>query len=132
MNKPLENTTLYLRDLPKELVRNLKAQAALRGLTLTALAMEILSEAAGRESLAALKPIEADMAWYGAHRAELLRRYRGENIAIFDQKLIDHDKDFGAMAQRVYGKIGVRPVFMPLCEDPEPVMYFHSPQIIER
>lgn len=132
MKRPLDNTTLYLRDIPKDLVRNLKAQAALRGMTLTAFVIEILSKAAGEDTLSTLKPIGADMAWYDAHKAALLRRYRGEHVAILNQKVIDHDENFGTLAQRVYAKVGMRPVFMHLCEDPEPVMHFYSPQIIRR
>jgi hypothetical protein len=131
MKKPLDNTTLYLRDIPKDLVRSLKAQAALRGITLTAFVIEILSKAAGEETLAALKPIAADMAWYDAHKAALLRRYRGKNLAILNRRVIDHDQNFEALARRVYAKVGVRPIFMPLCEDPEPVAHFYSPQIIQ-
>lgn len=131
MKKPLDNATLYLRDIPKDLVRNLKAQAALRGTTLTAFVIDILSEAAGEDTLAALKPIEADMAWYDAHKAALLRRYRGKHIAVLNKKVVDQDENFGALAQRVYAQFGVRPIFMPLCEDPEPVMHFYSPQVVE-
>ena len=132
MRASLGNTTLYLRDLPKDLVRNLKAQAALRGMTLTAFAIEVLSAAAGEDTLTALKPIEADMAWYDAHKTKLLRRYRGQHVAIRHKKVIDHDKRFDALARRVFAKIGVRPVFMPLCEDPERIVHFHSPRVIAR
>lgn len=131
MKRPLDNTTLYLREIPKDLVRSLKAQAALRGMTLTAFAIDILSEAVGEDTLAALKPIEADMAWYDAHKAGLLARYRGEHLAILNKKVIDHDEIFDALARRVYAKVGVRPLFMPLCEDPEPVVHFASPLVIE-
>jgi len=130
MKKPLDNTTLYLRDIPKTLVRDLKARAALRGMTLTDLVIETLSRSAGDDGLAALRPLEADMTWYEAHKPNLLRRYRGEHLAILNKRVIDHDENFDALARRVFATIGVRSIFMPLCVDPEPVFHFHSPQIV--
>lgn len=129
MKKPLGNTTLYLRDVPKALVRDLKAQAALRGMTLTDLVIETLSRSAGDDGLATLRPLEPDMAWYEAHKPALLRRYRGEHLAILNKRVIDHDKNFDALARRVFATVGVRSIFMPLCVDPEPVFRLHSPRI---
>lgn len=133
MNRALRNTTLYLRGVPKDLVRSLKAQAVLKGTTLTAYVVEALSRIAGengREELEALKPLEPDMTWYEAHKPRLLRRYRGEHLAILNSRVIDHDKDFDALARRVFAKIGVRSIFMPLCVDPEPVIRIHSPRVV--
>ncbi len=67
MKRSLRNTTLYLRGIPRDIVRRLKAQAALRGMTLNALVTETLSRMAGEDHLEALKPLEPDMSWYEAH-----------------------------------------------------------------
>lgn len=130
MKKAIDNTTLYLRQLPKDLVRSLKAQAALRGMTLTDLAIEILSRAAGEDAYAARRPLEADMAWYDAHKPGLVRRYRGQHLAILNRRVIDHDRDFETLARRVFAKVGVRSVFMPLCVEGERVVHLRSPHLV--
>ena len=130
MSKPIRNTTLYLRNVPEDVVRRLKAQAAAHGMTLTALATEVLSKAAGRDGRAALQPLEADVAWYRSHKRRLLGRYRGQHLAIMDGRLIDHDRDFDALARRVFGKATAQPIFMPFCTDREPVFHLRSPRLI--
>ncbi len=92
--------------------------AARRGMTLTAL----VSEAVGRfvdpvpenngELPQRLKP---EMDWYEANRKMLMDRYEGEYIAIVNQKVIDHHRDFGSLASRVFRRVGRRPVFLPKC-----------------
>jgi anaerobic glycerol-3-phosphate dehydrogenase len=126
MKRALRNTTLYLRGVPTSLVRELKAQAARRGLTLTALAIAGLTRALGTESQDDLKPLEADMAWYDAHQRQLLRRYAGEYLAIADRRVLDHDPDFSALARRVFAKVGVRPIFMPQCVPSDQIVHLRS------
>ena len=124
----MRNTTLYLRGVPTGLVRELKAQAARRGVTLTALAIAALSRALNAEPEDELRPLEADMAWFEANRRHLLRRYAGEYLAIVDRKVIDHDRDFSALAARVFAKAGARPVFMPRCTAKDQIVHLRSPR----
>jgi hypothetical protein len=126
---PLSNTTLYLRGIPKNLVRDLKARAARQGLTLTALAIATLSRAAKTARPDDLKPLEADMAWYKAHRRQLQQRYPGEYLAILDRRVLDHDPDFGPLAARVFAKVGVRPVFMPQAVESDDTVHLRSPRL---
>lgn len=131
MKRSLRNTTLYLRGIPGELVRELKARAALRGTTLTALVTNVLRRALGEEPGGDLKPLEADMAWYEAHKRRLLRRYSGEHLAILDGRVLDHDFDFSALAGRVFTKVGVRPIFMPQCVAGDQVVHLRSPHVVK-
>ncbi len=126
----LANTTLYLREIPKDLVRELKARAAREGLTLTALVIDLLRRDVRTEPQDELRPLEADMAWYEVHKRQLLRRYRGEYLAVVDRRLFDHDFDFSALAARVFTKAGVRPIFMPQCVETEPIVHFRSPRLV--
>ncbi|HTD47994.1 MAG TPA: hypothetical protein VK881_12075 [bacterium] len=128
MAQPLRNTTLYLRGIPTDLVRELKARAARQGLTLTALATTALARALGAPPQDDLGPLEADMAWYEAHKRSLLRRYAGEYLAVADRRVLDHDADFSALAARVFAKVGVRPVFMPQCVGPNQIVHLRSPR----
>ena len=130
VKRPLRNTTLYLRGIPTELVRELKARAARQGLTLTALAIYALTRAVGAEPQDDLKPLETAMAWYEAHKSQLLRRYPGEYLAILDHRVLDHDRDFSALAARVFARVGVRPVFMPQCVADDQTVHLRSPRVV--
>ena len=77
VRRALRNTTLYLRKIPAMLARELKARAAHEGVSLTALVTDALTRAVERETRDELEPLEADMAWYEAHRRQLLRQHRG-------------------------------------------------------
>ena len=129
MKRPLRNTTLYLRGIPKNLVRDLKARAARQGLTLTALAIAALTRAAKTAREDNLKPLEADMAWYKTHRRQFCRRYPGEYLAILDRRVLDHDPDFSALAARVFAQVGIRPVFMPQCVETDGPVHLRSPRL---
>lgn len=56
---------------------------------------------------------EKAVRFYQDNRERLIDEYEGKYIAILGEKVIDADKDFGALAQRVYSKHGYRHLFMP-------------------
>lgn len=123
--------TLYLRGVPRELVREAKAEAARRGMSLTAFAKEALARALGRvaeEDEEAIRPIRPDLDWFEANRKRLVRRYRDEYVAIIDRKVVDHDHDFSALAQRVFAKYGHGPVAMPKVTAEERIIHLRSPR----
>ncbi len=125
--------TLYLRAVPEHLVREAKAAAARRGLTLTAFVTDALGQALGSEGpeqRGNSVNLEAEMAWYQSHKPELLRRYAGEYLAVVDRKVLDHDRAFDPLARRVFKRLGVRPVFMPRCVDGERVVSLPSPRVV--
>ncbi len=130
--KSERSTTLYLRGVPRDLVRKLKARAALRGTTLTALVTHALERAAASESPADADLLEKDMHWYEAHKRTLLERYSGQYLAILDGRVVDHDHEFGALADRVFARIGIRSIFMPRCAADEEVVHLRSPRVVRR
>lgn len=125
--------TLYLRGVPERLVREAKAAAARRGVTLTVLVSEALVQILGVDvpgQTELPEDLQVEMVWYEAHRQDLLRRYRGEYLAIANQEVIDHDKQFGPLAKRVFKRLGVRPVFMPKCIGDERIVNIPSPRLV--
>ena len=121
---------LFLRNLPAELVREAKATAARRGETLTAFVTDALArslrvddDAQGRSD-----NLRRDMTWYRKNLPRLLRRYRGEHVAIVDGAVVDHGRDFGALATRVFTRFGNRGVYMPRVQADEPVARIRSPR----
>jgi Family of unknown function (DUF5678) len=108
-------TTLYLRGVPKAVVREAKAAAAREGRSLTRWVSDRLARATG--VVANLEQeadsLRTDLAWYEAHKSRLARKYEGEYVAIVDGTVVDHDLDFETLAQRVFQKFGVRSICMP-------------------
>lgn len=130
-----EKVTMYLRGMPVSVVREAKATAARRGVTLAALVTDALTQALGSQPQLQQPPtdeLQADADWYEAHKAEFLSRYPGEYLAIADRQVIDHDADFSRLAERVFPVRDSRPVFMPKCVDGERVVSLRSPRLRQR
>lgn len=129
---------VYLRGIPAHVVREAKAVAARRGITLAVFVTEAIvrairqsQEQAPREHAATLDtdspdPLDLDldlddkaddlsseMRWFEQHRERLNRELSGEYAAIIEHEVVDHDADFDALARRVFAKHGLRNVFMP-------------------
>lgn len=126
--------TLYLRGLPDEVVRESKARAARRGLTLTAYVAELLERAATDQTADVPVPgdLAEDLAWYREHRARLATEFAGEYVAVVDQQVVDHDREFAPLARRTRERFGERPVLMPKCADAERLVSLPSPRIAGR
>lgn len=126
-----KKATLYLRGMPESLVREAKAAAARRGITLAELVREalraVVGEVAGPEDESAL---DESIRWYGANHSRLLRRYRDQYVAIKGGRVIDHDRDFDALARRVFARLGNQPLFMPKVTAKERVARIPSPAIV--
>ncbi len=134
MARSQETATLYLRGIPRPLVREAKAVAARRGMSLTAFTREALAKALRTRTVRAEEPegiesIRPDLDWFEKNRKRLLRRYRNHYVAIVNRKVVDHDADFGSLAHRVFAKYGVRSIAMPKVTPDERVIHVPSPQI---
>lgn len=119
--------TLYVRGVPDSLLRAAKAEAARRGTTLTAFVLDAIQRSVGAPTDQD-GTLADDMRWFEGHRATLLRRYEGQYVAIVDGKVVGHDADFGALADRVFARYGKRPVFMPRCVRGEREVVIRSPR----
>ncbi len=78
-------------------------------------------------------PMQREIAAFRQLHAALLKRYRGEYVAIYQGQLIDHDSDQLALLDRIekaYPNDFV--LIRPVQEQPEREFYFRSPRYIER
>jgi hypothetical protein len=126
-----ERTTLYLRGVPTRLVREAKAVAARRGSTLAALVSETLDRSFREQDGPGEPPadeLRESIRWYERNRQHLLSRYRGEYVAVLNRAVVDHDDDFAALAERVFKRLGSRPVFMPRVQEEEARAHVRSPR----
>jgi hypothetical protein len=117
--------------MPTRLVREAKAAAARRGTTLTTLIAQTLEhalQAGGERADAVETDLDLGMAWYAKNRSRLVRQYDGKYVAILDGRVIDHDRDFEALAARVFKQVGVRSVFMPRVQAAERPVRMRSPR----
>jgi hypothetical protein len=125
-----EGKALFLRNVPTELVREAKAAAARRGQTLTTFVAEALARslAADGETADRADDLHRDIAWCRKHRSTLLRSYRGEYVAIVDAAVVDHARDFSALATRVFARFGNRNIYMPRVQTGETTARVRSPR----
>ncbi len=125
-----DGKTLFLRNLPANLVREVKSAAAHRGQTLTTLVAEALARSLRVDSDMEDRAddLHHDMEWYQKNRANLLRRYQGEYVAIVEATVVDHGPDFSALATRVFARFGNRNIYMPRVETGEPTARIRSPR----
>lgn len=127
--------TLYVRGVPEPLLRRAKALAAHRGATLTTLVLEALentvraADEPADEATDELPMLDDDMAWYEANKQALLKRHRGEYLAVRERRVVDHDHDFGALARRMFARYGRGPLFMPRCAAGERTVRLRSPRV---
>jgi hypothetical protein len=125
-----EGKSLFLRNVPTDLVREAKAAAARRGETLTTIVAEALTRSLGlqNETRDRGDDLRRDIAWYRKNLPELLRRYRGEYVAIVEAAVVDHARDFGALAARVFTRFGNRSIYMPRVQTGETAARIRSPR----
>lgn len=69
-----------------------------------------------------------NIAWYQKNRSILLHCYAGELVAIVDANIVDHGRNFDALATRVFTRFGNRNVYMPRVQDRERVVRIRSPR----
>ena len=78
-------------------------------------------------------PIEREIAAFRQLHASLLKRYRGDYVAIYQGQLVDHDSDKVALLERIDAAYPDEFVLMrPVQEQLEREFYFRSPRYIER
>ncbi len=69
---------------------------------------------------AAVRQIRAEREAFERNKEQILREHEGQYVAILNGRVIDDDADHGILAQRVYGRVGRRPVlFTRATREPE-------------
>lgn len=130
---------VYLRGIPAEIVREAKAQAARRGVTLASFVADTLARAiyepakvdgkTDASSSPSGEDLEAEVRWYEQNRDKLVRRYEGQFIAIVKQRVVDHDAEFEALAERIFKLRGSRDTFMPEVRAQTKAVRLRSPRV---
>ena len=64
------------------------------------------------EILALFDEHDRNWSWFREHYDELVEKFDEEFVAIYEQKVIDHDKDISALMERVRERYGSKHVFV--------------------
>jgi hypothetical protein len=75
--------------------------------------------------------LRENMLWYERNRRRLLARYRGEYVAVVNRAVVDHDRDFSALAERVFARHAGQPVFAPRVQGSEARARLRSPRRVQ-
>lgn len=67
--------------------------------------------------------------YFQENKAQILEKYKGDFIAIIENAVVDHDKEFPALAKRVYEKFGYQTTYMPFVESEPRVLRIPSPRV---
>lgn len=73
--------------------------------------------------------IRSETVAFEQQRETLLRKYKGEYVAIHNSQMIDHDLDLRALHLRVFARLGRIPVLLKqVTDEPERELVFRSPR----
>jgi len=80
------------------------------------------------------QPVEDSLATerraFVRQRAQLMRRYPGEYVALSGGRVVDHDKQDEALAARMFRKLGDAPFYIARLEDNPTVYEVPSPELM--
>lgn len=122
------DTMLNLK-LDADLVETLKRTTAEQGITVE----QVIGELARKYIADARKRIiDQEYEQYIKLHAELKEKYLGQNVAIHEGQLVDHDPDAMTLARRVHQKYGRAPILITQVHD-KPVREFmiRSPRLVK-
>ena len=75
-------------------------------------------------------PLAAEQRAFERQRPRLLRRYRGQFVAIHGGKVVDHAADDEALAQRMFERLGDVPFYIARVESVPTVYELPSPDAL--
>jgi Family of unknown function (DUF5678) len=102
--------------------------------TLTPIVCEALARSLGVEGDTQNRDdeLQGDILWYRLNQPKLVRLYRDEYVAIVNAAVVDHGRDFNALAIRVFTRFGNRHIYMPRVQTSELAARLRSPRRAKR
>lgn len=64
------------------------------------------------EYIALFDEHDKNWSWFEKHYDELVKKFDGEFVAIYKQRVVDHDRELSALMKRVEAKHPVESVFV--------------------
>jgi len=64
------------------------------------------------EYVALFEEHDKNWAWFKEHYEELVKKLDGEFVAVYEQKIVDHDKELSALMKRIKAKYPEEQIFV--------------------
>jgi hypothetical protein len=55
---------------------------------------------------------DKNWSWFEKHYDELVEKFDGEFVAVYEQKVVDHDKELNALMKRIKSKYSADRIFV--------------------
>ena len=55
---------------------------------------------------------DKNWSWFRKHYQELVKKFDGEFVAVYEQKIIDHDKELSVLMKRIKAKYPEEQIFV--------------------
>jgi len=55
---------------------------------------------------------DKNWSWFEKHYNELVEKFDGEFVAVYEQKVVDHDKELNALMKRIESKYSADRIFV--------------------
>ena len=76
-------------------------------------------------------PLAVERRAFERQRAQLLRRYKGQYVAVYGGRVVDRDNDCETLATRLFAKLGDVPFYIARVEKQPTVYDLPGPEIEE-
>jgi hypothetical protein len=73
--------------------------------------------------------LAAERRAFQRQRRQLLRRFPGKYVALYGGRIVGHDKDCEALAERLFAKLGDVPFFIARVETGHTIYDLPSPEV---
>jgi signal transduction protein with GAF and PtsI domain len=133
-------TTQVVLELPDQVYERAQHLAQLRQQAVAEVITEVLNDALPsdeldtevEESSSADKALDREMQAYIAMHPRLKEKYLGQHVAVYNGRLIDHDKDFDLLYERVRKQYPDEIVWMSTVKtEPIETIYIRSPRFVQ-
>jgi hypothetical protein len=122
-------TTMTTISLPTDLIERLRQSAAWKGVDLEEAASQAVINQFYEYSR---EKIEKEQAIFEQLRPELLKKYRGQYVAIHNGEVVDHTADLSTLRKRVFARFGYTPILQILVTDkPLPDIQTHGLRLMQ-
>jgi len=129
MKKARETKTRYKTNstiitLDKELVERLRYAAEWKGIPFEEAASNAVAEYLGHFGI---EKIRAEQAVFEKMRSALLRKYRGQYVAVHNGEVVEHAPDLRSLHHRVFVRFGFTPILhIQVTDEPLPDIRTHG------
>ncbi len=79
-----------------------------------------------------MRTFDKNRGYYYSHKNELLKKYKGKYVAIWDDSVVGIGSDVDELSERVYAEKGRKPVFFTLVAEHPQVVRFPSISLLRK